>query len=257
MPSAISVRHWTVPSIAQIMSNHPNPLKPASASTPWDAASRRPCGPEALSSVPRDERDDVSDSPARTVDGRSARRERNSDAVLDAAHALFVEHQQVPNVEDVAARAGVSLRSVYRYFPDTGQLMAAALERRTREVEGDWTLPHLGEGTLEERIGRFVDHRLFLYDSSGDTIRAAYALAGREPAIAGQVEARRSQVIEQTREHFAAEVDALAPTAAEGVLACVEALAQFESLELLRARQGMSAERTREVLVGGLTALLG
>ena len=161
---------------------------------------------------------------ARAVDGRSARRERNSEAVLEAAHSLFVEQQQVPNVEEVAARAGVSLRSVYRYFPDTRQLMAAALERRTRAVEQDWHLPRLGEGTLEERIGRFVDHRLFLYEKSGDTIRAAFALADREPAIAGQVEHRRDQLAVQTRQHFAPDIEDLAPAAGDALLACIEAL---------------------------------
>jgi AcrR family transcriptional regulator len=193
----------------------------------------------------------------RAVDGRSARRERNSEAVLEAAHALFVELQGVPTIEDVADRAGVSLRSVYRYFPDTGQLMAAALDRRIRAVEQDWHLPRLGEGTLEERIAGLVDHRLFLYDTSGDTIRAAFALAGSEPAIALQVERRRDQVTAQTSKHFAPEVEALPPTAAQGLLACIEALTQFESLELLRVRQGMTTERAREVLVSGLRALLG
>jgi AcrR family transcriptional regulator len=192
----------------------------------------------------------------RAVDGRSARRERNSEAVLEAAHSLFVEQQQVPNVEEVAARAGVSLRSVYRYFPDTRQLMAAALERRTRAVEQDWHLPRLGEGTLPERISRFVDHRLFLYEKSGDTIRAAFALADREPAIARQVEHRRDQLAVQTRQHFAPDIDDLAPAAGDALLACIEALFQFESLELLRSGMGMTQERTREVLVAGLTALL-
>jgi AcrR family transcriptional regulator len=190
------------------------------------------------------------------VDGRSARRERNSDSVLEAAHSLFVEQQGVPSVEEVAARAGVSLRSVYRYFPDTRQLMFAALERRTRAVEQDWHLPHLGEGTLEDRVGRFVDHRLFLYEKSGDTIRAAFALAGKEPAIAVQVERRRDQLAVQTQEHFGRETDAMAPVAAHAALACIEALGQFESVELLRGRMGMSQERAREVLVAGVSALL-
>ncbi len=43
-------------------------------------------------------------------DGRTARRDRNSDAVLDAVHELFVEGQLVPTVEEVAARSGVSTR---------------------------------------------------------------------------------------------------------------------------------------------------
>ncbi len=91
---------------------------------------------------------------------------------------------------------------------------------------------------------------------SGDTIRAAFALADREPAIARQVEHRRDQLAVQTRQHFAPDIEDLAPAAGDALLACIEALFQFESLELLRAGMGMTQERTREVLVAGLTALL-
>ena len=190
------------------------------------------------------------------VDGRSARRERNSDAVLDAVHELFVERRRIPNVEEVAARAGVSLRSVYRYFPDTGQLMAAAVARRTRAVEEDWVLAELGEGTLEERIDRFVDHRLSLHESSGPTIRAAFALADTDPVIAAQVERRRVQVAEQTRQQFAPELAALPPQQAAAVLACIEVLGQFESMEQLRTRQGLSRARAHEVMATGIRSLL-
>jgi AcrR family transcriptional regulator len=194
------------------------------------------------------------DSPP--VDGRSARRERNSDAVLDAVHELFVERRRIPNVEEVAARAGVSLRSVYRYFPDTGQLMAAAVARRTRAVEQDWVLVGLGEGSLDERIDRFVDHRLSLHESSGPTIRAAFALSDSDPVIAAQVERRRSQVAEQTRQHFARELTSLPSDSADAVLRCIEVLGQFESMEQLRTRQGLSRARTHEVMATGIRALL-
>ncbi len=190
------------------------------------------------------------------VDGRSARRERNSDAVLDAVHELFVERRRIPNIEEVAARAGVSLRSVYRYFPDTGQLMAAAVARRTRAVEQDWVLVGLGEGSLEERIDRFVDHRLSLHESSGPTIRAAFALAGSDPVIAAQVERRRTQVEDQTRDHFAPELAAMPRDRADSVLRCIEVLGQFESMEQLRTRQGLSRARTHGVLATGIRALL-
>jgi AcrR family transcriptional regulator len=176
--------------------------------------------------------------------------------VLDAVHELFVERRRIPNVEEVAARAGVSLRSVYRYFPDTGQLMAAAVARRTRAVEQDWVLTDVGEGPLDERIDRFVDHRLSLYESAGPTIRAAFALADNDPVIAAQVERRRAQVAEQTREQFAPELAALPPQRAAAALACIEVLGQFESMEQLCTRQGLSRARAHEVMATGIRSLL-
>ncbi len=191
-----------------------------------------------------------------SLDGRSARRARNSDAVLDAVHELFVEGQHVPHVEDVAARAGVSLRSVYRYFPDSRQLMLAALVRRTRLAEPDWELPDEGQGTFEERVENFVEHRMRLYEHAAPTIRAALALTDRVPEIAEQVDRRRTQVAEQARRHFAQELAEVPPEEAESRLICVELLCQFEALDLLRSQRGLPPRRAHDVLVAGVHALL-
>jgi AcrR family transcriptional regulator len=197
-----------------------------------------------------------SSSEPASLDGRTARRARNSDAVLDAVHELFVEGQQVPNIEDVAARAGVSLRSVYRYFPDSRQLMLAALVRRTQIAEPVWELRDEGRGSFEERVDHFVEHRMALYDHSAPTIRAALALADRVPEIAEQADLRRRQVAEQARRHFARELVGLSNEEAESMLTCVELLCQFESLDLLRSRLGLPRRRAHDVLVTGVRALL-
>ncbi|NUS53086.1 MAG: helix-turn-helix transcriptional regulator, partial [Nocardioidaceae bacterium] len=128
------------------------------------------------------------------VDGRRARRDRNRDAVLDAVHELFVEDRALPTVESVAERAGVSLRSVYRYFPDTRELMTAALARRVAQADSLFELPGLGEGSFEERLDRFVAQRLDVYERAAPTIRAALALAPNAPAVAEQVEARKAHL---------------------------------------------------------------
>ena len=116
---------------------------------------------------------------ATRVDGRTARRDRNSDAVLDAVHELFVEGQIVPTVEDVAARSGVSPRSVYRYFPDSRALLGAALTRRIEVAEPLWQLEDVGQGSLDDRVERLVAHRVALYEASAPTIRAALSAGPR------------------------------------------------------------------------------
>lgn len=49
----------------------------------------------------------VSTAGVERVDGRNARRDRNTEAVLDAVHDLFVEGLIFPSVDDVARRSGV------------------------------------------------------------------------------------------------------------------------------------------------------
>jgi TetR/AcrR family transcriptional regulator, regulator of autoinduction and epiphytic fitness len=188
------------------------------------------------------------------LDGRTARRHRNTDAVLDAVHELFVEGHLLPTVEDVALRSGVSLRSVYRYFPDRQELLRAALWRRMQVAESYFSIGDVGEGTLEERIERFADHRIDLYDKMAPTARAALSAAPGAPVIADVVRQRKAQLTEETRRHFGPELDS--SEQADDVLAAIDVLCQFESVEALRLDRGYSPARIRRVIVTGVSALL-
>jgi AcrR family transcriptional regulator len=190
------------------------------------------------------------------LDGRTARRDRNSEAVLDTVHAMFVEGNFSPAVEEVAARSGVSLRSVYRYFEDTEALLRQAIERRVSLVERLFVLPELGEGPLDKRIAGIVNHRLVLHSKLGPTVRAAVLRAPVSPLLAAQVSQRRLMLSQQLERHFAPEAARIGPPRAAEVLACADALCEFEAMEHLRVQRGLSVARTRGTMVTGLAALL-
>jgi AcrR family transcriptional regulator len=190
------------------------------------------------------------------LDGRTARRDRNSDAVLDTVHDMFVEGNFSPAVEEVAARSGVSLRSVYRYFEDTDALLRLAIQRRVALVGELFVLPNLGVGTLEERIRAVVNHRLVLHAKLGPTVRAAVLRAPYSPLLAEQVQRRRQLLSDQMEIHFAPEVEALGGTRGKELLECADALCSFEAMEQLRFLKGLSVARTRSTMVTGLKALL-
>ena len=88
-------------------------------------------------------------------DGRRLRRERNRDAVVQAVLELVREGELAPGVEAVAARAGLSARSVFRYFDDLDDLCRAAIARQLALVGPilGRELPHQGH------VGRPGDRR--------------------------------------------------------------------------------------------------
>lgn len=190
------------------------------------------------------------------ADGRTARRDRNSDAVLDTVHEMFVEGKYAPSVEEVAARSGVSLRSVYRYFEDTEDLLRRAIERRVDVVGDLYALEHLGEGARDERIAAVVDQRLTLHSKMAPTIRAALLRASDSPQIAAQVANRRQLLADQVAAQFEPELAVLDRSRRPEVAATIDALCSFESLELMRVRSGLSPSRTRRTLIAGVAALL-
>src|SRR3546814_2134204 len=68
-----------------------------------------------------------------TTDGRSLRRDRNRMAVIDAVLALYDSGNLAPSSDDIAERAGTSVRSVFRYFDDVDDMLRAAIGRRSEE----------------------------------------------------------------------------------------------------------------------------
>jgi AcrR family transcriptional regulator len=189
-------------------------------------------------------------------DGRTARRDRNSDAVLDTVHEMFVEGNFSPSVEDVAARSGVSLRSVYRYFEDTEALLHLAIERRVTLVGELYALDNLGEGTMADRVLALVNQRLVIHSKLAPTVRAAMLRAPFSPQIADQVRQRRDLLAAQVSAQFEEEAAGLSKSRAEDLFACIDALCSFDTMEDLRVRRGMSISRARRVMIGGVTRLL-
>jgi AcrR family transcriptional regulator len=194
--------------------------------------------------------------PGAAVDGRSAIRDRNRDAVLDAVLDLFSEDNLSPGPEEVAGRAGLSVRSVYRYFDDHDALSRAAIERQLERVGPLLLLPAIGEGALDDRIARFVEARLRLQAAAGPALRATRIRATFDPVVRDQFEADRVRLREQIGRQFAPELSAMAPDRARSRLAAVDALSAFESVDHYLVHRAFDPAEAAALLADALRALL-
>ena len=190
------------------------------------------------------------------VDGRTARKDRNRVAVLDAVLSLFTEDNLIPSPDEVAQRSGVSLRSVYRYFADTEALLRAAIDRHIERIQPLAIIDKFGVGTFEQRLSNFLDARLRLYEAVAPTARASRLRAATSEVIRDQLEASRVQLRNQTVGQFAAELDQLTPKARRAALAAVDTLTQMECIDLYRSNRQFSGAATREMLAITITQLL-
>ena len=194
--------------------------------------------------------------PDRAVDGRSAIRDRNREAVLDAVLDLFSEDNLSPGPEEVAERAGLSVRSVYRYFDDHDALSRAAIERQLERVGPLLLLPAIGEGALDDRIDRFVEARLRLQAAAGPALRATRIRATFDPVVRDQFEADRARLRQQVERQFAPELSAMGPDRARARLAAVDALSAFESIDRYLVHLGPDTGEAGVLLADALHALL-
>lgn len=208
---------------------------------------------------PIDDATEVAPDDVEVVDGRAARRDRNRTAVLEAVVDLFSEEDLEPAPDAVAARSGVSLRSVYRYFDDREALLGAAIEHKVEQVRPLLRIHDFGRGSRAERIDRLVAARLQAYDEIASTHRAARRLAVTSVVVREGQQRTRVALRHQVEVQLAPELAALrgqAPGQADVVLEAVDALLQLETLDLYRLRRGLGGDHTHDLLVGAITTLV-
>lgn len=186
------------------------------------------------------------------ADGRRLRRATNRDAVLDALLELFEAGVYQPSSNQIAERAGISPRSLFRYFDDIDDLSRAAIERALAEAGSLFELHVDPALATAEKIDQLVAHRIRLFEVTAAPARAARIGAHRLAAVAAQVHDARTYLRRQVAELFAPE---LAGDRAV-LLPAIDALCQFETYELLRAEHGLSRPKLARALTGALTALL-
>jgi AcrR family transcriptional regulator len=171
------------------------------------------------------------------TDGRTARRDRNRDTVLDAMIALIEEGEISPKVAQISERSGVSHRSVYRYFSDLDELFSEAVLRAYLRYAKLSVIHGFGRGRFDDRVRAIVDQRLVLWDSIAPLARSArgraHAVAPMEAALTQYMAPMRDQI----EVHFAPEIDAVAPAARARTVTAVELLLSFDGFEFL-IRQG-------------------
>lgn len=190
------------------------------------------------------------------VDGRSARRERNQHAVLDAVIALFTEGQMGPSVERVAERSGVSVRSIYRYFPEPADLLDAAIRRHRAQTSALARLHAIGEGPLADRVDALIEVRLRLHGQVGATYRASVHNAPTNPRLTDALARGRHELRAQFERQFEPELLARPAADRRAIATAGDLLTQLDSIDLLRQDQGLSPARTAATLRAALLALL-
>ena len=196
------------------------------------------------------------DGPKET-DGRRLRRAVNREAVVDALLDLYSEGNLRPNTDEIAERAGISPRSLFRYFDDTDDLAGEAVTRQLGRAMPILPLGVSADAPFDARAAALVDQRLRLFTTLGQSAHVYRLRAPFQPRLATSLSEGRRFLRSQVRTLFAAELASMSDTGAEAALAAADILASFESYQLLTSDQGFDVAGVRSVLIDALTSLLG
>lgn len=194
---------------------------------------------------------------APVVDGRTASRDRNLSAVVDALLDLFAEGNLRPGADAIAARSGVSRRSVFRYFDDLDSLGRVAIERQLARVGHLIELQDPGEGSIDDRIERLIMQRVRLFEAILPAGRVSRLRAPFEPVVAEELALSRKLFRLQVERHFADVLRALSRGERNALLGAAEVLCSFEGYELLRLGHEQTPKQIAASMRVGFRRLFG
>ncbi len=195
-------------------------------------------------------------SVAPVADGRSARKATTRDAIADALLDLITDGMLRPTAKEIAARAGISLRSVYVHFDDLEDLFCVAARRQFDRV-APARVPADHEGPLRARAETVVRRRAQLFEDFGPIRRATELQAPFSPTLQRLVNNAHAQGRKELARVFACELEPLPAVDRRRALAAIDALTTGATWDLLREHHGMSASEAERTMIAAVMALLG
>jgi len=183
----------------------------------------------------------MAEDEVRSADGRRRRSESSRDKIVEAMLALVAEGQITPSAEQVAGRASVGLRSVFRHFKDMESLYAAMTARLVRNYEV-WLVPYKSSD-WRGQLSETTDRRLTTYEKLMPFKRAADAHRHESATI--QAEHGR------TLAFMRAKLKSILPEEIAGDMLTFEAidlLLSFETWQRLRMDQKLSVRKAEAVV---------
>lgn len=184
------------------------------------------------------------------LDGRARRSHQSRDAIVNALFELVGEGHLDPTAQQVAARADVGLRSVFRHFSDMESLYstldARLLANLTPLLEDDPP-----DGTAAERAEAMVDHRVAVFERILPYKRASNLKRWRSPYLTAQ----HRRLVTELRTRLVLWLPELRSAPPETIDA-IEQATSFEAWDRLRIEQRLGKPRARAAMVRATTALV-
>jgi len=184
------------------------------------------------------------------TDGRHARGERSRLAIIEACLALIDEGWLAPTAQLISERAGITIRSLFRHFPDMESLFAEANDEVRSRAAGTFTTKERG-GSLEERIRDALERYCEGYAHRKNLFLMTKGLSWRYPVLKDNY-ARLQKDLRDNLEFLLPEIRRLDNSQQE----LAHAIASFEMWHRLCEHQKLSRSRTLELLVNELSHLL-
>ena len=177
---------------------------------------------------------------AATPDGRATRAARTREAIVDALLTLNDGGDLQPSARDIAAEAGVALRTLYVHFDDVEALILAAADRQRTRLEA-LLPPIVDEGSFAGRFDAFWVRRTTMHEVGGPVRLAAQLREPRSPAMQKVMRRSRRLLRAEIAHCFAPELVRSGELGPQ-LLCALDVIASSNTWDALRAHQGLDVD---------------
>jgi AcrR family transcriptional regulator len=184
------------------------------------------------------------------TDGRIQRSERSRTAIVQAMLELIGEGSLSPTAQQVAERADVGVRTVFRHFSDMETLFAAMNDQITAKVNSLF-VDEVQTGPYADRVEALIQSRMTIFGTLGPYVRSSTLQRWRSAFLQTEHE-RTIRVMRRDLRRWLPEIES-APTEVADAL---EMILSFEAWNRLRVDQRLSQRRASLVLHRSILDLL-
>lgn len=184
------------------------------------------------------------------TDGRRLRGQDNRARIIAAMLEMVREGEVAPSAEQVAVRADVGLRTVFRHFRDMDSLYREIATAIEQELAAIIAQPFKGR-TWQERVLELIERRAGGFERIWPFERAASVARHRSAFLV----AAHARMVSMSRAIVVAQ---LPPELAEDkpLVEALDVLLSVETWVRLRQEQGLAPRRAREVLEAAVRKLI-
>ena len=183
-------------------------------------------------------------------DGRVRRSQRSGQAIVDALMALVGEGVIEPTAQQVAARANVGIRTVFRRFSDIESLFAE-MDARLQAEALPLLLGGRANGTLAERARALVHQRVAFFERIAPYKRSGNLKRWRSPFLRD----RHALLVRALHVDLLRWLPELR-RAATAINDALDLTTSFEAWDRLRSEQSLSRARAQAAMERTVLALI-
>lgn len=189
-------------------------------------------------------------------DGRVKRKNRNKNKVLSAFLKLVEEQKGLPTAREIAGEAGLSRRSIFRYFDNLDQLVVSAYNYQIKLQQEKFPPPEIPEDIEEslDKAPELVDHLSLIYEDTS-SIRESLSAQGLPTEVLKKIDFLRSKSLrDRIAEYFKDYLKQIEDI--ENILFELEVSLSSDSWDYLRNSCGLSIEKSKQVINDLLKTIL-